>query len=315
MVFTDGTPVVCEGQYGPFQRDNWPDNGLTDPVHAKTDVVNGSCFAYNMSSNTWTFRSYTPYRRHGVAFDFNPKVGIIMAGGKTHVQSNIGYHCRADGRAGTTFPVKSPCGDVDAVTISRDYGLTWKNLAPLPVKDYNGILRFSDDKTVFYFPRSSGMVDKPFYILDLENNVWNEGPRLKYPRRDHFVGIVTRASGEKEVVFAGGVIYPSKSPNGLPADTESCRQTCSGWTFTKSVEIYNIANKTMREGKYALTIQKFKMVNHYLPLVTNNNNINNGGGGSSHLYQLLTSGAGDCKKNGDASAIKQGRNSIDIFPS
>ena len=53
--------------------------------------------------------------------------------------------------------------------------------------------------------------------------------------------------------------------------------------------------------------------NHYLPLVTNNNYIINGGGGSSHLYQLLTSGAGDCKKNGDASAIKQGCNSLDIF--
>merc|ERR1711884_648721 len=56
------------------------------------------------------------------------------------------------------------------------------------------------------------------------------------------------ASGEKEFVFFGGKVH--HNTENWPADTETCRETCDNWLYTKTVEIYNIANNTMREGTH-----------------------------------------------------------------
>ena len=175
-----------------------------------------------------------------------------MAGGYTRVTRTAGdiNDCRVDRRPGSGMAngTIGSCGNVEFVTISRDYGHTWEELAPLPIRDANGVLRIVDKKTAYYFSRVSGYSNKPFYILDLEDNVWREGLKLKYSRYGHDVGFITRASGEKEFVFFGGRVDPYRTDN-WPADTEACRETCENWLHTATVEVYNIANNTMREGK------------------------------------------------------------------
>ena len=90
---------------------------------------------------------------------------------------------------------------------------------------------------------------KPFYFLDLETNTWSEGHKLRYPSRGTHIGLVTRPSGEKEIVFVGGKLFPTDMAD-MPADTNAYKAQCGENWGTKRVEIYNIANNTMRMGMY-----------------------------------------------------------------
>ena len=125
-------------------------------------------------------------------------------------------------------------------TISRDYGMTWEALPDLPYnEDWHGELIFvTDSLLLFQGDAQRGKM----YFLDLESKTWSEGPKWKYQRRENFIGVVTQKSGEIEIVNVGGV------PEGAekPADTTS--EGCC--TFTKTVEIYNLANNTVRDGQY-----------------------------------------------------------------
>jgi len=119
---------------------------------------------------------------------------------------------------------------------------------------------FVDEKTVVYKHRSGGEgPGRPIFILDLESNTWREGPKLKYPRARYHVGFVTRSSGEKEVVFLGGIVHEA----GAPADALACNSRC-GQLYTKTVEIYNIANNTLRMGPDAPRFMGFGMTTQYM---------------------------------------------------
>ena len=161
-----------------------------------------------------------------MAFDFDPKFGLIMAGGSETKPGIRESH-------------------TDYVHISRDGGLTFEQLAALPTgPDYYADIFWIDEKTVFYLPQKDGF-RKAFYLLDLETNTWKSGHKLKYGRNGEHVGIITLASGEKEIHFVGGWVKTEP----LPADAQDCKSRC-GKHYTKSVEIYNIATDTMREGMY-----------------------------------------------------------------
>ena len=132
--------------------------------------------------------------------------------------------------------------NVDAIHISRDFGLTFEELPALPAgRDKCTYILWIDEKTIFYASHGS---NKPFFFLDLETKTWTEGPPLRY-KRSGYVGLVTRSSGEKEIVFVGGNVYGSGSD--LPADAADCKSRCNRYS-TKTVEIYNIANNSMRMG-------------------------------------------------------------------
>merc|ERR1712117_509552 len=148
-------------------------------------------------------------------------------------------------------------GSTDAVELTRDNGLTFETLAPLPFRDHYGHIFFLDEKTVLY--QSMRLWDKPFYLLHLENNTWTEGLKLKYQRVAMHVGMITRPSGEKEIVFVGG----SAMGSNLPSDTQACKSKCNKHD-TKSVEIYNIANNTLREGKDAPQFMYARMTSPYM---------------------------------------------------
>lgn len=105
--------------------------------------------------------------------------------------------------------------------------------------DHYVYLIWINETTVFYASHGS---NKPFFFLDLESKTWTEGPALRYPRAG-YVGLVTRSSGEKEIVFVGGKVYGSD----LPADAADCVSRCNNYV-TKTVEIYNIANNSLRMG-------------------------------------------------------------------
>ena len=135
-------------------------------------------------------------------------------------------------------------GSTNYVHITRDYGVTFEELAPLPLTDHDSKAFFLDENTVLYQPMRSSQY--PFYLLDLETNTWSEGLRLKYQRRFMQLGMITRSSGEKELVFVGGI---ADGGSEKPADALECQSRC-GQYRTKSVEIYNIATNTLREGMY-----------------------------------------------------------------
>ena len=68
-----------------------------------------------------------------------------------------GHASSGDGRTGVMS---------DDVHISRDRGLTFEALAPLPMgPDNYGHMLFVDEKTLFYQP--GNWKSKPFYFLDL----------------------------------------------------------------------------------------------------------------------------------------------------
>ena len=50
--FSDGTPAICEGYYGPFADKDYDDN-----------YRHGRCMKFNMTEDTWTVYSTTPERR------------------------------------------------------------------------------------------------------------------------------------------------------------------------------------------------------------------------------------------------------------
>ena len=79
----------------------------------------------------------------------------------------------------------------------------------------------------------------------------SEGLPLKYPRSGMHVGLITRSSGEKEIVFIGGQANGSGRETWAPADAKDCHSRCNNW-YTKTVEIYNIASKTLRMGKWLI---------------------------------------------------------------
>ena len=157
-----------------------------------------------------------------MASDYDPKIGLIMAGGGTNL-----------------------------VHISRDGGVTFDQLANLPVSgDKYGQIFFINETTVF-FRKHDQHSKARFWILDLESNAWTEGPALKYDRRGHVsAGVVTRSSGEKEVVFMGG--SSKDAPDAQGSQCSACSQDPS--EFTKKVEIYNVASNTMRDGMYFVKI-------------------------------------------------------------
>ena len=156
-----------------------------------------------------------------MASDYDPKIGLIMAGGGTNL-----------------------------VHISRDGGVTFEQLANLPVGDSYGQIFFINETTVF-FRKHDQHSKARFWILDLESNAWTEGPALKYDRRGHVsAGVVTRSSGEKEVVFMGG--SSKDAPDAQGSQCSACSQDPS--EFTKKVEIYNVASNTMRDGMYFVKI-------------------------------------------------------------
>lgn len=215
LILPDGSPVFCEGYMGPYISDSYDNEEF------------GRCMKYNMTGDVWTEHSTTPHRRSWVGFDFDPKFGLITAGGRIKIQIRGQPNVE---RA------------VDDVHISKDFGLTFEELPPLPrgADNYAYIL-WIDEKTVFYASHGS---NRPFYFLDLESKTWTEGPALRY-KRHGYVGLVTRASGEKEIVFVGGKVYGT-----LPPDAADCVERCNQYV-TKTVEIYNIANNTLRMGKDA----------------------------------------------------------------
>jgi len=206
---------------------------------------------FNMTEDTWTVFSTTPERRSSVAFDFDPRFGLIMVGGfekGTHVSSGYG-------------------DKTNYVHISRDFGQTFEELAHLPFWDNrryidsNGDVFFIDEKTVFYKPNTFPTI--PFYILDLESNTWSEGLPLKYPRSGMHVGLITRSSGEKEIVFIGGQANGSGRETWAPADAKDCHSRCNNW-YTKTVEIYNIASKTLRMGPDTPKFMGYGMTTQYM---------------------------------------------------
>lgn len=164
-------------------------------------------------------------------------------------------------------------GRTNYVHITRDNGLTFEELPSLPYDDAQGRVFFVNEKTVLYY---STLQIKNVLILDLApeggNMTWREGPDMIWPRVHVHVGLVTRSSGEKELVIAGGIPFANGggvavgSHQNQPADTNECKARCNcrsfctgeeetrgqdGGYLTKKVEIYNIANNTMREGNDA----------------------------------------------------------------
>ena len=138
-------------------------------------------------------------------------------------------------------------GKVNTVTISRDYGLTFEELAPLPNPDQFGRVWIIDENTVIY----KSNMRQPIWILDLDSNEWRTGANLKYHRGNAQIGLVTRPSGEKEIVFVGGNLDVDGHLH--TADNAPCKATC-GWKVSRTVEIYNIANDTFRMGLYFIRI-------------------------------------------------------------
>ena len=177
------------------------------------------------------------HSRVSIAYDFHPKFGLIMIGGYRKGWLN-GAHT----------------GDkTNYVHISRDFGQTFDELAHIPdmdnygrqILESNADVFFLDEKTVFYKPQVLPHI--PFYILDLESNTWSEGQKLKIPRSGMGVGMITRSSGEREILFIGGHANGPDRETWAPADAQDCNTRCNEW-YTKTVEIYNIANKTLRMG-------------------------------------------------------------------
>lgn len=201
LTLADGSPIICEGYSGP-------------------DNEQGVCMKFNMAKDTWSEYSTTPKKRWGMASDYHPKVGLIMAGGATK-----------PGETNTNY-----------VHISRDNAKTFQRLADLPIRDKYGQLFILDEKKVFY--RHGGSAK--FWILDLENNTWTAGPELRYDhRRGVSAGVVTRSSGEKEVVFMAGT-----SNDAPDSQSSQCTTQCqhNPKEYTKKVEIYNVATNTVRDG-------------------------------------------------------------------
>ena len=94
---------------------------------------------------------------------------------------------------------------------------------------------------MLYAPRAK----RQLYLLHLDNNTWTEGPELKFPRDGLALGVITRPSGEREVVFASGRVAGPE----MPDDVSS---SCADYKVTMTSEIYNIENNTLRDGKYSL---------------------------------------------------------------
>ena len=95
------------------------------------------------------------------------------------------------------------------------------------------------------------------FFFDLESKSWSEGPKWKYTRSFNFFGLVTKQSGEKEIVNVGGDVtegdYTPPQCSGFTQNPE-----CGRWKLTKSMEIYNLNTNTVRDGK-----------NHHHPLCLN----------------------------------------------
>ena len=128
---SDGSPVLCGGQQ------QWLGGGL--PGFNK-------CLQYNVTGDTWTeigstqyygweksclgklsatrtFDPLSPYFSGWRAWDFNPSVGLVIAGGTANVFGS---------------------------EISRDYGVSFETLPLLPKALYAGCMTIVNSSQVFF---------------------------------------------------------------------------------------------------------------------------------------------------------------------
>ena len=174
---------------------------------------------------------YYPYVRwKDAVWAFDPKVGLVVAGGCGWRYGDNTRRCFTD------------------VYMTRDSGMTWEDLPPTRYPGTDGEMIFINDSLLLHQPDNNLQIQMQF--LDLDSKTWREGPQWKYPRGHHHFGVVTRKSGEKEIVVVGGHVvtgsFYKPSPE-FPADTQTCCEP-NGLKITKSVEIYNLANNTVRDG-------------------------------------------------------------------
>ena len=162
---------------------------------------------------------------------FNPQVGTVAVGGSAITTTN------------------NP--RINNVTITRDYGMTWEELAPFPYSDWRGVddgeLLFVNDTLLLFQSWSHvthGYKRGSMFFFDLESNTWSEGPQWRYTREYNLFGVVTRESGEKEIVNVGGAVRDD------PHDgTPFIYNNYNRFNLTRSVEIYNLNTRTVRDGK------------------------------------------------------------------
>ena len=125
------------------------------------------------------------------------------------------------------------CNDYTNKTlISNDGGNSFEELAPIPTLLKGHCAVFLDNNTLmvtggYKFPLS---VDTT-YFLDLGSNLWSTGPSLATNRAYHTCNIITNCDDKKQVVVVGGV------------------STGTSFSYTESVEIYDIDSGTWTAGK------------------------------------------------------------------
>ena len=70
------------------------------------------------------------------------------------------------------------------------------------------------------------------YFIDLTTNQWTPGPNMSFPRHMHTCNLITRQSGEREIVIVGGIDW----------------QLQGRCVWLDTVEIIDVDTKTVRNG-------------------------------------------------------------------
>ena len=158
--------------------------------------------------------------RKDKGWDYHPKVGLVIAGGKE------GSY-------------------LDKVERSSDNGVTFQELPKLPNIIISLCLVIVDNERIFIAGglRPSGQILKTAYMLNLteSDEGWRKLDPMSFVRYYHTCGKVGPDHVAKKIVVVGG-----------------CNDQAMGWsngmcqTRLKSVEIYTVASGSWENGKHGL---------------------------------------------------------------
>ena len=150
------------------------------------------------------------------AWDFNPDVGLVVAGGN------------------------SPSSK--SVHISKDFGRSYSFLTNVPYGSsyvYGACLLIVNATTLFVAGgRDSNYEQDYSYFFNLNTNAWARGPGLAEQKRYHTCSLVTQPDGTRDVVVVGG--YRTSIPN------IDCY-------YQRSVDIINLGTNTKQAGNKRTT--------------------------------------------------------------
>ena len=146
------------------------------------------------------------------AWDFNPDVGLVVAGGGNPSSKSV--------------------------HISTDFGRSYSFLTNLPYGSsyvYGACLLIVNSTTLFVAGGRDRSYDQSYsYFFNLTSSSWLRGPSLAQGKKHHTCSLVTQPDGTRDIVVVGGHYYYNSN---------------SRCYYQQSVDIINLDTNTKQPGK------------------------------------------------------------------